>query len=109
MPYGSTPESATRQGEYALLAVCMDEDRFAIIAATTFTVTKEAGLLSTSAATYTIGQPVVVNSAKSGEILSAVVLNSAATYTGNVTLDFSTLGRIRSSLHISLPTATRPL
>jgi len=81
------------QGEYALLAVCMDDDRFAIIAATAFTVTEKAGLLSTSAATYTIGQPVVVNSAKSGEILSAVVLNSAATYTGNVTLDFSTLGK----------------
>jgi len=95
MPYGSTPLqiSDLGQGEYALLAVCMDDDRFAIVAATTFTVTKEAGLLSTSAATYTIGQPVVVNSAKSGEILSAVVLNSAATYTGNVTLDFSTLGK----------------
>jgi len=93
--YGSTPLPINKlgQGEYALLAVCMDDDRFAIIAATTFTVTKEAGLLSTSAATYTIGEPVVVNSAKSGEVLSAVVLNSAATYTGNVTLDFSTLGK----------------
>ncbi|WP_292489701.1 Ig-like domain-containing protein [Methanoculleus sp. 10] len=81
------------QGEYALLAVCMDDDRFAIIAGTAFTVTKEADLLSTSAGTYTIGQPVVVNSAKSGEVLSAVVLNSAVTYTGNVTLNFSTLGK----------------
>ena len=95
MPYGSTPLqiSDLGQGEYALLAVCMDDDRFAIIAATTFTVTKEAGLLSTSAGTYTIGQPVVVNSAQKGEVLSAVVLNSKATYTGNVTLDFSTLGK----------------
>ena len=93
--YGSTPLSINKlgQGEYALLAVCMDDDRFAIIAATTFTVTKEAGLLSTSAGTYTIGQPVVVNSAQKGEVLSAVVLNSKATYTGNVTLDFSTLGK----------------
>ncbi|MFY1644186.1 hypothetical protein ACK11Z_10675, partial [Methanoculleus bourgensis] len=95
MPYGSTPLqiSDLGQGEYALLAVCMDNDRFAIVAGTAFTVTKEADLLSTSAATYTIGEPVVVNSAKSGEVLSAVVLNSKATYTGNVTLDFSTLGK----------------
>jgi len=94
-PYGLTPLPINKlgQGEYALLAVCMDNDRFAIVAGTTFTVTKEADLLSTSAATYTIGEPVVVNSAKSGEVLSAVVLNSKATYTGNVTLDFSTLGK----------------
>jgi hypothetical protein len=95
MPYGSTPLqiSDLGQGEYALLAVCMDDDRFAIVAGTTFEVTNQAGLLSTSAGTYTIGQPVVVNSAQKGEVLSAVVLNSKATYTGNVTLDFSTLGK----------------
>jgi hypothetical protein len=93
--YGSTPLPINKlgQGEYALLAVCMDDDRFAIVAGTTFEVTNQAGLLSTSAGTYTIGQPVVVNSAQKGEILSAVVLNSKATYTGNVTLDFSTLGK----------------
>jgi len=93
--YGSTPLpiNTLGQGEYALLAVCMDDDRFAIVAGTTFEVTNQAGLLSTSAGTYTIGQPVVVNSAQKGEILSAVVLNSKATYTGNVTLDFSTLGK----------------
>ncbi|HQD27319.1 MAG TPA: Ig-like domain-containing protein, partial [Methanoculleus thermophilus] len=93
--YGSTPLQINKlgQGEYALLAVCMDDDRFAIIAATTFEVTAQAGLLSTSAATYTVGQPVVVNSAQAGEILSAVLLNNDATYTGNVTLDFSTLGK----------------
>ncbi len=95
MPYGSTPLNISDlgQGEYALLAVCMDNDRFAILSATTFEVTAQAGLLSTSAGTYTIGQPVVVNSAQAGEILSAVVINSEATYTGNVTLDFSTLGK----------------
>jgi hypothetical protein len=95
MPYGSTPLPISKlgQGEYALLAVCMDDDRFAIVAGTTFEVTNQAGLLSTSAGTYTIGQPVVVNSAQKGEVLSAVVLNSKATYTGNVTLDFSTLGK----------------
>jgi hypothetical protein len=81
------------QGEYALLAVCMDNDRFGIISATTFEVTAQAGVLSTSAATYTIGQPVVVNSAVQGDALSAMVINSAATYTGNMTLDFSTLGK----------------
>lgn len=93
--YGSTPLPINKlgQGEYALLAVCMDDDRFAIVAGTTFEVTNQAGLLSTSAGTYTIGQPVVVNSAQKGEVLSAVVLNSKATYTGNVTLDFSTLGK----------------
>ena len=81
------------QGEYALLAVCMDDDRFGIISATTFEVTARTGVLSTSAATYLIGQPVVVNSAEQGDVLSAVLLNSATTYTGNVTLDFTTLGK----------------
>ncbi len=81
------------QGEYALLAVCMDNDRFGIISATTFEVTARTGVLSTSAATYLIGQPVVVNSAEQGDVLSAVLLNSATTYTGNVTLDFTTLGK----------------
>jgi hypothetical protein len=84
------------QGEYALLAVCMDNDRFGIISATTFEVTNDTtqtGMLSTSAATYTIGQPVVVNSAVQGDVLSAALLNSAVTYTGNVTLDFTTLGK----------------
>jgi len=93
--YGSTPLQINKlgQGEYVLLAVCMDSDRFAIIAATTFEVTAQAGLLSTSAETYTVGQPVVVKSAQAGEILSAVLLNNDATYTGNVTLGFSTLGK----------------
>ncbi len=94
-PYGSTPLQINRlgQGEYALLAVCMDGDRFAVIAATTFEVTEKTGLLSTSAGTYLIGDPVVVNAAQKGEILSAVVLNNDVTYTGNVTLDFTTLGK----------------
>jgi len=94
-PYGSTPLQISKlgQGEYALLAVCMDDDRFAIIAATSFTVTEAAGMLSTTAGTYTIGDPVVVNSAQAGEVLSAVVLNSAVTYTGNVTLEFTTHGK----------------
>ena len=95
--YGATPLqiSDLGQGEYALLAVCMDNDRFAIISATTFEVTALAGVevLSTSAATYTIGQPVVVTSTEPGDTLSAMVINSASTYTGNVTLNFTTLGR----------------
>ncbi|MDD4455296.1 MAG: hypothetical protein PHI67_08315, partial [Candidatus Methanomethylophilaceae archaeon] len=88
------PINKLGQGEYALLAVCMDNDRFGIISATTFEVTaNKTGVLSTSAATYTIGQPVVVNSAEQGDVLAAAMINSASTYTGNVTLDFSTLGK----------------
>lgn len=94
-PYGSTPLQISKlgQGEYALLAVCMDDDRFAIVSASVFMVTEKAGVLSTSAATYAMGQPVVVNSQQSGGAISAVVLNSSAFYTGNVTLNFSTLGK----------------
>ncbi|KUK99745.1 MAG: PKD domain-containing protein, partial [Methanomicrobiales archaeon 53_19] len=93
--YGATPLQISKlgQGEYVLLAVCMDNDRFAIISATTFEVTARAGVLSTSDATYTIGQPVVVTSTERGDVLSAMVINSASTYTGNVTLNFTTLGR----------------
>jgi hypothetical protein len=87
------PISKLGQGEYALLAICMDGDHLAIIAATAFTVTEKADILSTSAKTYTIGNPVVVNSKQKGDVLSAVMINSVATYTGNVTLDFTTLGR----------------
>jgi len=80
-------------GSYISIATCIDNGRFAILATTPFEIPEEGpGILSTSAASYNRGHPVVVNSQMEGDTLSAFVINSASTYTGNVTLNFSTLG-----------------
>jgi len=80
-------------GEYVIMAVTLDNDRVAVITAMPFVVTEEASHFSTSASMYSLGDPVVVNwGGVAPQNVAAVLIREGSTYTGNVTLDLTTLG-----------------
>lgn len=80
-------------GEYVIMAITLDNDRVAAITAMPFVVTEEASQFSTSASMYSLGNPVVVNwGGAAPQNVAAVLIREGSTYTGNVTLDLSTLG-----------------
>jgi len=80
-------------GEYVIMAVTLDNDRVAAITAMPFVVTEEASQFSTSASMYSLGNPVVVNwGGAAPQNVAAVLIREGSTYTGNVTLDLTTLG-----------------
>ncbi len=79
-------------GDYAILAVSVDQDRFSIITMATFEVAESGLGINPSASSYIIGNPVVVTADSSGENIGAVLINKDATYTGDMTLNLTTLG-----------------
>lgn len=80
-------------GEYVIMAITLDNDRVAAITAMPFVVTEEASQFSTSAGMYSLGDPVVVNwGGAAPQNAAAVLIREGSTYTGNVTLDLTTLG-----------------
>ncbi len=80
-------------GEYVIMAITLDSDRVAAITAMPFVVTEEASQFSTSAGMYSLGDPVVVNwGGAAPQNAAAVLIREGSTYTGNVTLDLTTLG-----------------
>jgi len=81
-------------GEYVIMAITLDNDRVAAITAMPFVVTEEASQFSTSADMYSLGDPVVVNwgGVAAPQNAAAVLIREGSTYTGNVTLDLTTLG-----------------
>ncbi len=79
-------------GEYIVLAVCIDQDRFSIITMETFEVAESGQNINPSASSYTIGSPVVVNAGSSGQNIAAILINKDAIYTGAMALNLTTLG-----------------
>jgi len=80
-------------GEYMIAAVCMENDRFGIIAQTPFVITEQPkSTLAANSTTYAIGVPVKVTSTLSGDNISAVVVRSDPLYPGNLSIDFTTFG-----------------
>jgi len=80
-------------GEYVIMAVTLDNDRVAAITAMPFVVTEEASRFSTSASMYSLGDPVVVNwGGAAPQNVAAVLIREGSTYTGNATLNLTTLG-----------------
>ncbi|RXE56097.1 hypothetical protein ABH15_07915 [Methanoculleus taiwanensis] len=79
-------------GEYVVLAVCVDQDRFSIITMETFQVAASGQNINPSASSYTIGSPVVVTAGSTGQNIAALLINRDATYTGAMALNLTTLG-----------------
>ncbi|MCQ1537749.1 hypothetical protein FTO68_01915 [Methanocalculus taiwanensis] len=82
-------------GEYVLLAMCLDgpDDRVSAITLMPFIVTEQASQFTTSAATYPIGDPVVVNwGGAQPQNIAGILIRDGSTYTGNVTVDLTSLG-----------------
>ena len=89
-------------GEYMIAAVCMDNDRFGIIAQTPFVITEQPkSTLAANSTTYAIGVPVKVTSTISGDNISAVVVRNDPLYTGNLSIDFTSLA-LGSLKHLDL-------
>ncbi|MBR1368846.1 hypothetical protein RJ53_04695 [Methanocalculus chunghsingensis] len=83
-------------GEYSIVAMCLDgpDERISLISATPFIITEEASQFTTTADSYLIGNPVVVNwgGAAVPQNIAGLLIREGSTYTGNVTIDLTTLG-----------------
>ena len=79
------------KGEYIALAVCMDNNRFSVLSGTAFVVEQQPDVLTTDASSYYLGNDIAVTSTITGDSLTAVLLNNDAAYTGNMTLNLTTL------------------
>jgi len=94
-PFG-LPVSDLGPGEYAIVAMCLDgpDERVSLITATPFVITEEASQFSTTADSYLIGNPVVINwgGAAVPQNIAGLIIREGSTYTGNVSIDLTTLG-----------------
>ncbi len=93
-PFGM-PVADLGPGEYSIVAMCLDgpDDRVSLITATPFVITEEASQFTTTENSYPIGDPVVINWGSSvPQNIAGVVIRDGSTYTGNVTIDLTTLG-----------------
>ncbi|GAB6284995.1 MAG: hypothetical protein STSR0009_11960 [Methanoregula sp.] len=86
------PVSNLGKGEYAIIAVCIDNDRVGIIATKPFEITDQVNALSTTSSVYDIGTPVVVTSTVSGNVLSGIMVKDSPLYTGTTDLSLDRLG-----------------
>jgi len=86
------PVNGAGKGEYAIIAVCIDNDRVGIIATKPFEITEQANALSTTSAVYDMGTPVVVTSTVSGNVLSGIMVKDSPMYTGTTDLSLDRLG-----------------
>ncbi len=81
------------KGEYVLAAVCMDNDRFGIIAQMPLYITElPKENIVANATSYPAGVPVKVTSTVTGGKITGMLWKSDLPDTGNMTLDFNTLG-----------------
>ena len=94
-PFG-LPVSDLGPGEYAIVAMCLDgpDERVSMITATPFIITEEASQFTTTADSYLIGNPVIVNwgGAAVPQNIAGLIIREGSTYTGNVSIDLTTLG-----------------
>ncbi|UUX92321.1 PKD domain-containing protein [Methanoplanus endosymbiosus] len=80
------------EGEFMMLAICMDNNRFSVLSGTPFVIEQQAGVLTSSSGPHYLGEDITVSSTITGDAMTAALVKiDPTTYTGNMTVNLTTL------------------